>query len=240
MDAALINGFDDAQRRGFSLLREVAGLLEPGMSEADVSDVAEQRASAHGFSGWFHPPEVQFGDRIAKHSHWNRPSSSVTLSPGELVSIDLGPADGDVYADVGTTLAFQAEEPKVVGVARECTRAISGYASQWKTVGELFVYARAWANNHRMNLASKRSIGHAILPKEGLLQFDWPRSAHTATLLRRHQVHFFNPERLDGVWALRPLVRDGDDAASFEELIYVHGDERRVLGRDSIQEAGSL
>lgn len=240
MDPALIDGFDDAQRRGFALLREVVGLLEPGMSEADIADVAEQRAAAHGFGTWFHPPEVQVGQRIARHSHWNRPSKKTSLTAGELVSIDLGPADGDVYADVGTTTAFRGDDPKVLTVARECTRAITGYANQWKTVGELFVYARAWANNHRMELASKRSIGHAILPKEGLLSFDWPRSAHTATLLRRHQVHFFNPERLDGIWALRPLVRDGDLAASFEELIYVGGEERRVLGRDCVEDAGTL
>ncbi len=240
MDPALVDGFDDAQRRGFALLREVVGLLEAGMSEADVADVAEQRASAHGFGTWFHPPEVQIGVRIAKHSHWNRPSTKVSLSPGELISIDLGPADGDVYADVGTTHAFDAEEPRVVGVARECTRAISGYASQWKTVGELFVYARAWAINHRMALGSKRSIGHAILGKEGLRQLDWPRSAHTATLLRRHQVHFFNPERIDGIWALRPLIREGDVGAAFEEMIYIHGDDRRVLGRSGVQEAGTI
>jgi hypothetical protein len=53
-------------------------------------------------------------------------------------------------------------------------------------------------------------------------------------------VHFFNPERLDGIWALRPLVRDGDLAASFEEVIYVNGDERKILGRASIEEAGTL
>ncbi len=240
MDPDLIDAFDDAQRRSFALLREVVGLLEPGMSEVDISDVALQRARAHGFATWFHPPEVQIGERIARHSHWNRPSKKTSLAAGDLVCIDLGPADGEVYGDVGTTLAFQGEEPKVVGIARECTRAISGYASQWKTVGELFVYAKAWAINHRMELASKRSIGHAVLPKEGLLALDWPRSAHTATLLRRHQVHFFNPERVQGIWALRPLIREGPHAASFEELIYVDGNERRVLGRSGVQEAGTL
>lgn len=240
MDPGLIDAFDDAQRRGFALLREVVGLLQPGMSEVDIRELAEQRAQAQGFAGWFHSPEVQIGARIAKHSHWNRPSRNTSLKAGDLVSIDLGPADGDAYADVGTTHAFQHDEPKVVGVARECTRAVTGYASQWKTVGELFVYAKAWANNHRMELLSKRSIGHAALPKEGLLALDWPRSAHTATLLRRHQVHFFNPERVSGIWAIRPLVRDGDLAASFEEMIYVNGDERRILGRSGIEEAGTL
>ena len=240
MDPGLLDAFDDAQRRGFDLLREVVALLEVGMSERDVSDLARDRAGAHGFGAWFHPPEVQIGDRVAKHSHWNLPSARVKLAEGDLVSIDLGPAGDEVYADVGTTTAFQDQAPRVVEVARECTRAIAGYASQWKTVGELFVYARAWAINHRMELGSKRSIGHAILPREGWMSMDWPRSAHRARWWRRNLVHFYNPGRIRGIWALRPLLREGDLAASFEEMIYIDGDDRRVLGRGDISEIGTL
>ena len=40
MDPGLLDAFDDAQRRGFDLLREVVALLEVGMSERDVSDLA--------------------------------------------------------------------------------------------------------------------------------------------------------------------------------------------------------
>jgi hypothetical protein len=157
-----------------------------------------------------------------------------------MVVLDFGPALGEAYADVGTTVAFGVEEPAVVSVARECARATCGYASHWKTVGELLVFAKAWATNHRQSLGSTRSIGHAILPKEGLLAVNYPRSAHAATWLRRHQIRFLNPAKLEGAWAIRPMVTDGTHGAAFEEMIWVSPEGTRILGRDGLADIGSL
>ena len=74
----------------------------------------------------------------------------------------------------------------------------------------------------------------------------WSKLMHStgsppgATLLRGNLVHFYNPGRIRGIWALRPLLREGDLAASFEEMIYIDGDDRRVLGRGDISEIGTL
>jgi len=240
MDENLIDEFDAAQRRGFRLLSAAIQALDEGMTEADLDKKIRELARDMGFDGWFHPPEIQFGERSTSNAIWKITSKTNRLSAGDLVVLDLGPAAGDAYADVGTTVAFGRDEPDVLEVARECVRATCGYASQWKTVGELFVFAKAWAVNHRLTLASSRSIGHAILPKAGLLTLDFPRSAHSATWLRRHQIRFLNPARLQGIWALRPLLSDGEHGAAFEEMIYVSGESRRILGRDSLAEIGTL
>lgn len=234
--------FDDAQRRAIALTAGVVKRLEAGMSERDIHDIAESRLSDHGFSGWYHPPEVRvrpFGDG----SLLKRASAEARLAPGDLVSIDLGPASGAAYGDFGTTVTFAPQddtELAVLSVARDCIRACCGYASRWKTSGEIAIFAQAWAVNQRMTLAHKESIGHRVLDKSGMLAVGFPRSAHVATLLRRNQMHRLNPVRLQGMFAIRPEVDDRGHRASFEEIVYVDGDQKGVLGRGSNAEVGTL
>lgn len=235
--------FDDAQRRAIALTADVVRRLEAQMSERDIAELCETRASEHGFRGWYHVPEVRvrpFGDAGLLH----RPSAQTRLAPGDLVSLDLGPADGDAYGDFGTTVVFGANpdegEPELLEVARECTRAACGYASRWKTMGELVIVAQAWAVNHRMTLGDTQRVGHRILPKDGWTRAGFPASAHAANLLRRNQLHRLNPTRLHGMFAVQPEVDQKGHRAKFEEMIYVDGDAKGVLGRASLAEVGTL
>ena len=234
--------FDDAQRRTILLTAEVVRRLEAGMSARDVFELTETRLGEHGFNGWFHAPEVRIrpfgpGPRIP------RPDPKVKLAPGDLVTVDIAPSDGSAYGDFGTTVAFAPTDdtdPAVLGVARECIRASCGYASRWKTQGEIVIFAQAWAVNHRMTLSRTDTVGHRIVGKEGWSSVGFPKSAHLATLLRRNQLHRFCPIRMDGMFAIRPEVDDHGHRASFEEIVYVAGDQKGVLGRASLAEVGSL
>ena len=73
-----------------------------------------------------------------------------------------------------------------------------------------------------------------------MMSLQFPRSAHATTWLRRHQIRFLNPARLEGAWAVRPMLTDGTHGAAFGEVIYVSGETKKVLGRDSIAEIGTL
>jgi methionine aminopeptidase len=233
-----IRSFDDAQRRAIAMLRDIRGRLEAGMSERDVVELAETRLEAHDFDRWYHPPEVRIGDGAGEGSLLYRPSARRKLEPGALIGIDIGPATADAYGDIGFTLGFGADEPAVLSVARECLRACCGYASRWKTVGEIFIFAQAWAVNHRMELVSGRAVGHRVLTKEGLLANGFPRSAHLATRLPRNQIHRLVPIRLKGMFAIRPSIASAGRSAAFEEILYVHEETRRVLGRENIGDVG--
>lgn len=233
-----IRAFDDAQRRAIAMLRDVAQRLEAGMTSRDVFELAETRLQPHGFDRWFHAPHVQIGASIGRAVPTVRPPK---LEPGALIAIDLGPSTADAYGDIGATLLFGGgDEPAVLAVARECVRACCGYASRWKTVGEIHVFAKAWAVNHRMELASERAVGHRVLPKEGVLAAGFPRSAHLATLLPRNRIHRLHPVRMSGMFAIRPAIRHEGQAAVFEEMIYVKDDVRVVLGRGGLEEIGTL
>ena len=209
------------------------------MSERDVYELAETRLSEHGFEGWYHPPEVAINR--GGPSRWPFPSSRRKLAPGQMISIDIGPAAGEAYGDIGTTVQFGGgEEPAVLAQARECVRGCCGYASRWKTCGEIFIFAAAWAVNNRMQLGNKRAVGHRILPRAGVLATGFPRSAHAAVLLPKNRLHRLNPVRMDGMFAIRPEIVLGGVSASFEEMIYVHEDVRVVLGRDSLRQIGEV
>ncbi len=236
-----IRAFDDAQRRAIAMLQDIRERLEAGMSERDIVELAETRLETHGFDRWFHPPEVRVGPDAGRSRIVKRASAGRKLEPGGLVAIDIGPATADAYGDIGFTLCFGGEEPAVVDVARECVRACVGYASRWKTVGEIWIFARAWAVNNRMELATEGAVGHRVLPKEGLLAAGFPRSAHAATHLRSNRIHRLHPVRMKGMFAIRPAIADGKGySAAFEEMVWIQDEHRKILGRDSAAEIGAF
>ena len=141
-------------------------------------------------------------------------SRSPRLSRGDLVSIDVAPGSGKAFGDIGASLVFGEEPTELVVKARGVCQATCGYASE-------------------------RSIGHVGLPPEGLVSSRYPRSAWFGTLLHRHQVRMLNPRRMRGFFALRVPITDATGAVAwFEEMVYVDDNERRLVGRDSVEEIG--
>ncbi len=233
-----IAAFDEAQRNTIALMRSVVSQLRTGMSERDVYDLALAEAPAFGFTGWFAKPEVRFA---GTRSVFHRASTKRTLRKGTLVEIDLAPSTHDAFGDFAIGMSFEAdEEPMIVSEAREACRAVCGFASRFKTVGELFVFVESWANNHRVSLGGARSVGHMVPLCEGAFATGWPQSARMAVFLRRCQVHFLNPRRIIGIYALSPRIVADGDAMCFEEMVYIEGDTKRILGRESEAEIGTL
>jgi len=235
--------FADAQLRAQRLLAEVVGRLESGMSERDVRDLALEQGEAQGVVAWFRPPVVRIGAPPAVQ--WSdRPRAGVHLEPGAVIELELAPATQAAFGDAGLSLAFgvepgSADEPGIVRESRELCRAVCGFASRWKCVGELFVFAEAWATNHRARLGGSHSVGFSALSPAQAWGGQWPRGAWAASLLRRNQVQYFNPRRMHGIYALRPrLVRDGQGAA-FAELVYVTPEDKEILGRASLEQVGT-
>jgi hypothetical protein len=233
-----IAAFDHAQRMTIDLMRTVVDNLEEGMSELAVYNLALEQAGAFGFTDWFAKPEVRFD---GARSMFHRPSAKRILRKGTLVELDLAPSTGNAFGDFGIGFAFGTDdEPMIVSEARDACKAVCGFASRFKTVGELYVFAESWANNRRVSLGGARSVGHMVPLCEGVFATAWPKSARMAIFLRRCQVHFLNPRRVIGIYALSPRVVANGQAMCFEEMIYIEGDEKRILGRNSEEEIGTL
>lgn len=235
-----LSDFEAAQRGALDLLRDLIPRLEAGMGERDVHDLAHERGAALGFTTWFRAPVVRFG-APAVVSWTDRPRRAPTLEPGTIVEIEVAPATADAFGDAGVAFGWGVDEqPAAVTGARELCQATCGFASRWKCVGEVFVFAEAWANNRRASLGGQRSVGFAAMTPEHSWAGRWPGGAWAQSLLRRNQVQFFNPRRMNGLYVLRPrLVADGQ-GASFAELVLVTPEEKRILGREHLDQVGRL
>lgn len=238
LDSETLEAFEQAQRGALRVLSAAFAQLREGQSESEIVDNVRALAADSGFTAWYHEPEVRIGGRAGRIY---RASSSNKLTPGALVEIDLGPANDVAYGDVGHARAFGVDkQPDLVSGARELCRSTCGFASRWKTVGELFVFAQGWAINHRMTLGDAKAVGHVCLNREGIGDVAWPTSARAATYMRRNQIQWYNPRRLSGLYAVRPRLVAGDLGVAFEEMIYVDGDIKRIVGRDALDEIGTL
>jgi hypothetical protein len=233
-----IRAFDEAQARTIVLMRQVVAQLQPGMDIGDIVALAEKGARDHGFSGWFHRPVVSIGAGIGRGPLMSRLSGRSKTEVGTLVSIDIGPADGAAYGDLGQTVVVPgAPEPGILAEGREVLKAACGYCSRWKTMGEVFVFSEAWARNRSLKLANKKSIGHRILPLKGF--YSRPSLALFGTHFGPNQLHRLNPRRMDGIFAVNPQIQQGNLTVSFEEMVYIHEETRQVLGRAALSEVGT-
>ncbi len=237
LDNETLEAFEAAQRGTIRVLGQAIAQLREGQTEAEIVDSLKALAADAGFTAWYHEPEVRIGGRTDK---LYRASKTLRLTEGALVELDLGPANDTAYGDLGVALAFgAADQPALVRDARELCRSTCGFASRWKTVGELFVFANGWAINHRQTLGEAKAVGHVCLNREGLGDLSWPTSARVATYMRRNQIQWYNPRRLSGLYAVRPRLHSGGLALAFEEMIYVDGDVKRIIGRDGLEQVGT-
>ena len=236
-DAETLAAFEAAQRATIRVLGTAIGELREGQSEREVSELLRRVATDSGFNAWYHEPEVRFGGDL---SRFHRASDKRVLEQGTLVELDLGPANDKAYGDLGVAFAFGVDiQPAVVRDARELCRATCGYGSRWKTVGELYVFAQAWTVNHRVSLGDAKAVGHVCLAREGIADLAWPQSARAATYMRRNQIQWYNPRRMAGLYAVRPRLVSGKVGVAFEEMIYIDGDDKRIIGRDDLNQVGT-
>ena len=231
----MIAAFEDAQTRAFALLVDVVRSLRSGVGEEACVRFAMRSATARGFVGFFRPPIVRFEPTAQRFAVPSRR----TLRPGMLVEIVLLPVTRDALGHVAVTFPFEADGEPLCDAARETCRAVLGFANRTKTSGELHVFAKAWANNHRARLTG-RSIGFHCPSREGAFGVAWPRGAWALTRLRRHQLEHLNPRPLRGVYAVRPRIAMGSRAASFGELLYVDEEEKTIVARDSLDAVGTF
>ena len=236
-DETVVAAFDEAQRQTIAMTRKILADLRPGQTQADIVALAQAAAPTFGFSGWFQPPHVRFG---APRNPPRRLEKSV-LEPGMLVEIDLAPHTDQAFGDFGYAFAFQTdEEPKILTQARELCRAACGFSNRFKCTGEVYVFSQAWAVNRSLSLGKAKSVGHRCFAPQGRMALQWPMLARAAILMRRNQVEWFNHRRMSGLYALQPRLVSDTQGLAFEEMVLVLDHGQRVMGRESLDEVGTL
>lgn len=240
LDPAVVAAFEEAQVRAQAMLREGKDALAPGMSEKDIVAFYQERAAAHGFTGWFDRPYVRIN---SPDTFRHEESAGRVLEEVSMVEVLLQPATDSAFACAGASwMTGGAEDAAVIDAARELCRGCCGFANRFKCTGEVYVFADAWSRNRTFSIEmeEQQAVGHACLPPQGLLATGWPDSARIASYLRRNQLGWFNYRRMHGIYAIRPRLFTGGYSALFGEMILVDGETKRIFGRDSLAEVGVI
>jgi hypothetical protein len=236
LDPLILSAFENAQRRTIRACARAVSQLQAGASPAHFAELILSETRAEGFTQFLRSPSVRLGGLPSGHAR-----TPAYIEPGCTLEFDLAPLDQEVFADFGAAFAFQTDrEPILITEARNLCRSTCGFASRWKCTGELFVYAQAWATNHRRSLGDSAHVGFRCFPKRDRAAFLWPHSIRLAQQLRRNQIQWYNPRRMEGHYLVAPRLFGDDRSYCFREMVLVDGDTRRILGRDNLSEVGSL
>ena len=229
-----IQYFHRDQQQAIALLEQVLGELTLGQSERDVLEILYKRSPEFGFTGWVRTPVVHFDYRLSLRFG---PSDSRCLQRGSVVQIHLQPSSPQAFANTGVSFTFQSGQLPIVEQAKELCIATCTFASHFKRAGELYVFADSWCNNHR-NTLNKSSIGHICLSPDqaSVPPFPWPTNMRIRSQLRRHQLQWYNPRELNGIYAVHPDIKQDGRRAGFAEMIYIDETMRIALGRDDFGE----
>ena len=220
--------FDKAQRKSIAILNAVDKEIRANMNQMDILECIEKHAKNKGSSGWLRPPLVRISTKTGIQG----------LQKGNILQIHIQPVFEDVFGSIGTTRSFQSPQSTIVKQAKELCIATCTFANRRKCVGELFVFAHSWCTNHLVELEHKKNIGHRCFSKEDAALF-WPYSARALSMLRRNQIQWYNPRRMQGIFAVHPFIERHELFAGFAEMIYVDGETRGLIGRDSFDDIGT-
>ena len=227
MSHALLQSFEFAQKKSIELLKSIYSQLKEGFVLSDIQSIIGSSALKIGSSGWLRPPLVRIFPK------------DTSIKKGSLIQIHIQPIFGDAFGSIGTTHAFQSEDTDIIEKARALCLATTTFANRWKCTGELFVFAQSWCTNHRVTLEHKKNIGHRCFSRSEIPLL-WPQSARAMSMLRRHQVQWFNPRRFQGIFAVHPFISRHEQFAGFAELLYVEDENKSIIGRSCLEEIGSL
>ena len=227
MSEVVLQSFEYAQKKSIELLKEIFSSIQSNMQESDIRTIIREQALKSGASGWFRKPFVRlFPKGRAVH-------------PESLIQIHLQPIYGDAFGSIGVTKCFARADTDIVLLARELCLATLTFGNRWKCTGELFVFAHSWCTNHRVTLEHEKNVGHQCFSK-GQSPALWPYSARAYSMLRRYQIQWFNPRRLQGIFAVHPFIQRHDQFAGFAELFYIKDEEKILLGRSDLSQVGTL
>lgn len=103
-DDADLAGFRRAQALAYRTVEEVAGRLEPGMTERDACQMIGSTLAGHGVRDYFHTPFAWFGSRTTLKRFWTSLHFFPTrrrLEEGMPFILDVAPIVDGYPADVG-------------------------------------------------------------------------------------------------------------------------------------------
>jgi Xaa-Pro aminopeptidase len=228
-------GFAASEQCAWQAATEVAGMLQPGMTEKRASQLLKTYLADCGVSSYFHAPFVWFGRRTSFYNVKNyaeyQPSDS-RLSEGDPYILDVAPIVKGYVSDIGYFGCFGKPRPEVE-LMRLCLdrlyHEIPVLMSSCSSALEVMDAVDALINEFKLRVVHNEYpfsvLGHRVIKTSDIggsirfLNFGW--QAFSGFLKSGGTAQLFNRDyrgSLDGLWALEPHIALGEWGAKFEFL----------------------
>jgi Xaa-Pro aminopeptidase len=158
-----IGAMQAAQQQALQVLQQLAGQLQPGMTEPQATAMAEALLQQAGAECHWHPPIVRFGRNTAKiYSEASDPA--VVLQADDIFFVDIGPVFAGHEADVGATFCL-GTNPRHHAVQQAVHQVFDQVAAYWRSTGcsgaALYEFAATAAAAHQLVL-NHQIKGHRV------------------------------------------------------------------------------
>lgn len=160
--------FSSIQRQIVPLTDEVFDQIKPGMSEADIANIYEQRLSAIGLKEHWYPILVcagsWTGQSISRRIHL--PSTEVVIQENDIIMLDCTPIKGGVWGNWARTYSI-GKNSFYKALCADCDEIVglmSAYAkNEAKNIGDIFEFGQALLSSRGLvNLDKEGNLGHTI------------------------------------------------------------------------------
>jgi len=228
------------------VLEELAAMVAPGVSTADLDATAERRVRAAGaepaFKGYRGYPATLCASVNEEVVH-GIPSAARPLRAGDIISLDIGAKMGGFYGDSAVTVAVGAVPERTQTLLRVTRESLERAIEQVKVGGRLSDIGHAvqrWVEANGFSIV-REFVGHGIgeklheepqIPNYGQ-PGRGPKLAEGMVLAIEPMVAMGRPETrvLGDGWTA--VTRDGSLAAHFEHTVAVTAAGPQVLTRRS-------
>jgi len=162
-----LDGFRRAQRVAYDAAVEVAGQLEPGITEVEAARRLGDAVRARGVTRYLHQPFAWFGERTRFAGFPRRATraffpTATALAPGMVAILDVAPVVDGYTADIGYTFRAPGGSPedgalldRAMDTLREIRAAIPPLVERGDTMRSIYarvdrmLEARGFENRHR-------------------------------------------------------------------------------------------
>jgi hypothetical protein len=238
-------GFLECQRLAQNAAKEVAGLLEEGMTEIHAADLLNDCLAEKGVTSFFHKAFAWWGGRTRFDGCKGVPDFLPTerkLEKGDVYILDVAPIDKGFMCDIGYSNIFGENEEyeKAMEFLTELRASIPGMFNGSRSGGEVWravdaeIRSAGYTNIHEKYPFSV--LGHRIHfhnsegPSVGFMNFGW--QSYWSLLSRGLFGQLLNQNfegDLRGLWAIEPHIGGLGFGVKFEEILVVEAAGARWL-----------
>jgi Xaa-Pro aminopeptidase len=169
-----------AQRKAWKVLAKMAELIQPGLTEEEISALAKELFQKAGAEKHWHRPLVRVGrNTLLTFSDVSEPNLKV--GEKDILFLDFGPVFDGHEADIGATIVF-GDDPEMERIANSASALFGEVAKEFKeknlTGKQLYAFAEERAKAMNVVFVAKvdghrvSDFPHAIYSKTGLGEFE--------------------------------------------------------------------